>query len=90
MRATPIDEHFGDLVDQKKLRAFVTKKVITKNLGDLYLGNTNQLASTIQNSSYLSGSFFSMANSFSFSAFFLFLFVLYSFKNYFLLLASFE
>ena len=36
MRVNPIDEHFGNLVDQKKLRAFVTKKVITKNLGDLY------------------------------------------------------
>ena len=50
MRATPIDEHFGDLDRSEllKLRAFVTKKVITKNLGDLYLGNTNQLASTIQ------------------------------------------
>ena len=89
MRATPIDEHFGELVTQNKLQAFIAKKKITNNIGDLYLGNTNQLATTIQNSSYLSY-FFSMANSFSFSAFFLFLFVLYSFKNYFLLLASFE
>ncbi len=54
MRATPIDEHFGKLVTQNKLQAFVTKKKITSNLGDLYLGNTNQLATTIQNSSYLS------------------------------------
>ena len=54
MRANPIDEHFGDLVDQKKLQAFIAKKKITNNIGDLYLGNTNQLATTIQNSSYLS------------------------------------
>ena len=37
MRANPIDEHFGNLVDQKKLRAFVTKKIVSRNLGDLYL-----------------------------------------------------
>ena len=47
MRVNPIDEHFGDLVDQKKLRAFVTKKVITKNLGDLYRGDNGQLSSII-------------------------------------------
>ena len=47
MRVNPIDEHFGDLVDQKKLRAFVTKKVITKNLGDLYDGDNGQLSSII-------------------------------------------
>ena len=52
MRATPIDEYFGNLVVQNKIQAFVTKKKITKNLGDLYLGNTNQLTSTIQNSNY--------------------------------------
>ena len=54
MRATPIDEHFGELVTQNKLQAFIAKKKITNNIGDLYLGNTNQLATTIQNSSYLS------------------------------------
>ena len=52
MRANPIDEHFGELVTQNKLQAFIAKKKITNNIGDLYLGNTNQLTSTIQNSNY--------------------------------------
>ena len=52
MRATPIDEHFGELVTQNKLQAFIAKKKITNNIGDLYLGNANQLTSTIQNSNY--------------------------------------
>ena len=59
MRVNPIDEHFGELVTQNKLQAFIAKKKITNNiiflfffLGDLYLGNTNQLTSTIQNSNY--------------------------------------
>ena len=53
MRVNPIDEHFGDLVDQKKLRAFVTKKVITKNLGDLYYGDNGQLSSIIHKTGML-------------------------------------
>ena len=53
MRATPIDNHFADLVDQKKLRAFVTKKVITKNLGDLYDGDNGQLSSIIHKTGML-------------------------------------
>ena len=53
MRANPIDEYFGDLVDQKKLRAFVTKKVITKNLGDLYRGDNGQLPSIIYKTGWL-------------------------------------
>ena len=53
MRAHPIDEYFGDLVDQKKLRAFVTKKVITKNLGDLYYGDNGQLSSIIHKTGML-------------------------------------
>ena len=32
MRATPIDNHFADLVGQKKIQAFVIKKVITSAL----------------------------------------------------------
>ena len=39
MRATPIDNHFADLVGQKKIQAFIAKKKITNNIGDLYLGN---------------------------------------------------
>ena len=47
MRANPIDEHFGDLVDQKKLRAFVTKKAITKNLGDSMEGDNGHTIGSI-------------------------------------------
>ncbi len=53
MRANPIDEHFGDLVDQKKLKAFVTKKTITKHLEYLYRNASNQFSSTIHNTENL-------------------------------------
>ena len=66
MRANPIDEYFGELVIKINYKHFVTKKIITKNLGDLYLGNTNQLTSTIQNSNYFP-CFFYFVQSIGFS-----------------------
>ncbi len=50
MRAKVIDRHFGDLVNQNKLQAFITKKVITENLG---VRQGSKLPTTIHNTSYL-------------------------------------
>ena len=71
MRVNPIDEHFGDLVDHKKLRAFVTKKVITKNLG---LYQAFRLPTTIHKTNYLH--FFSLKQTI-FCFFYLYYFFLF-------------
>ena len=55
MKAKVIDAHFGDLVNQNKLQAFITKKTITENLG---VSQGSRLPTTIHTTSYLQ--FFSL------------------------------
>ena len=50
MRATPIDNHFADLVGKKKIQAFVIKKIITKNSGHY---QAFRLPTTIHKTNYL-------------------------------------
>ena len=70
-----LDSHFGKLIHNNLLEAFVIKKEISINSGSLYRGHSNKIPSLIEGSKYLNNFFWwqKLLRFFYFFYFFIFL-----------------